>query len=217
MRRSSGPPAWLIFLVVIAFVFAGYYLWTGAQSFMRAGGLGVVEATARADVIATATADRVLNAVRNTPVPTLTPIPDCQLFVVSVPSAIVREAPNTNAAIVASWDRGTEVCVLTHDGEWYTIDSNPRTRRIEFAYMHESIISAVEPTATPTITASPPPTVTDVPTLTPSLTFTPRPTETIDPDATATFTPTPTITPPITPTPTSGVQRVRAAGGRGTG
>ena len=45
MRRNSrsGPPALLAFLLAAALVFGVYYIWQGVQTFLRTGGLGVVE------------------------------------------------------------------------------------------------------------------------------------------------------------------------------
>lgn len=202
--RSSGPPAWLVFLIATAFAFGGYYLYLGARNFLRTGGLGVIEATEQAEIVATATAERVIANLNRTPMPSSTPLPECQDFIVSVPSAIVREAPNTNAAIVTAFDQGTTICVIDRDSvntEWFLIDSNPETRRYEYAYMHESIIQAVNPTPTITPTTTPPPTVTQTPSLTPTISPTPRPTLTPDPNATDT--PTPTVTPSVTPLPTA--------------
>ncbi len=203
-RGSAGPPAWLIFIIAVALVFGAYYLWTGFQNYLRTGGLGVVEATERANLIATSTADRMASVPSLTPRPSFTPVPECQNFIVSVPSAIVREAPTSNGAIVTSLSQGTTVCVLGQDegSEWYTIDNNPETRRLELAYMHETVIEAVNPTPTITRTPTPLPTVTTLPSLTPSITPSPAPTATIDPDATDTPspTPTPTETPTLTPT-----------------
>lgn len=204
MRGSGGAPGWLIIVVAVALVFGLYYLWLGLQNYIRTGGLGVAEATQRANIIETATADRVLAVPTFTPVPSFTPIPECQAFVVSVPSAIVREGPFPNAAIVDSLPQGSEICVIAREGssEWYLVDTNPRTRRLERAFMHETVIEAVNPTPTITRTPTPLPTVTDIPTLTPSQTFTAAPTLTTDPNATATpmLTPTPTLTPSPTPT-----------------
>ncbi len=196
--RGGGPPAWLIILVAVALVFGGYYVWLGVSNYLRTGGLGVVEATARAVVIASATADRVFSQPSSTLPPSLTPIPECQEFFVSVPQAIVRAAPNTGGEVVTQLAQGTSVCVIgraDENNEWYVIDSNPDTRRIEFAYMHETIILPADPTATPTRTVTPPPTITSVPTLTPSTTPTRTLTPTIDPNATDTLTPTPSDTP----------------------
>jgi hypothetical protein len=189
-----------VFLVAIALVFGAYYLWTGLSSYLRTGGLGVVEATARAVIVASVTAQEFFeDNPTMTARPTLTPVPECQPFVVTAPSAIVRENPNTTAAIVTAFAEGTEVCVLEKlpDSEWYSIDMQPQSRRLELAYMHESIIEAVNPTLTPSRTPTALPTVTITPSPTPSQTWTPAPTQTIDPDATDT--PTPTSTP--TPTP----------------
>jgi hypothetical protein len=203
-RGSAGPPAWLIFIIAVAMVFGVYYLWTGFQNYLRTGGLGVVEATERANLIASSTADQIASIPSITPRPSFTPIPECQNFIVSVPSAIVREVPASNGPILTSLSQGTSVCVLGRDegSEWYTIDNNPETRRLELAYMHETVIEAVNPTPTITLTPTPLPTVTPAPSLTPSITPSPAPTATIDPDATDTPspTPTPTETPTLTPT-----------------
>lgn len=204
MKRSGLPP-WLIFVVAVAVILGGYYLWEGLRSYLRAGGLGIIEATQRAQIEATATADRLLALPQPTFRPSLTPMPECKTFVVSVPSAIVRERASVNAPIVTSWSEGTRVCVIDrapNDAEWYIVDGNPQTRRIEFAYMHESVIRALSPTATPSRTATPLATVTPLPTLTPSRTLTPAPTATIDPRATATPSLTPSSTPTVTPSAT---------------
>jgi hypothetical protein len=204
MKRST--PAWLVFLIAVAVVFGVYYLWRGFQSYVQSGGLGVIESTSQAVEVGTATAQQIIQA-RPTARPTFTPIPDCVPFVVSVPSAIVREAPATNAPMVTAWDQGTAVCVVgraPENAEWYIVDGNPATRRIDFAYMHETIIEAVNPTLTPSRTFTPPPTVTPLPTEPATRSPTPAPTATIDPDSTDTPTATRTQTPTITPTPTIG-------------
>ncbi|NWG17785.1 MAG: hypothetical protein HXY41_14250 [Chloroflexi bacterium] len=193
-QRSGGPPAWFVFIIGVAIVFGIYYVWDGVQNFLRTGGRGVAENTEQAQVFITAAPVRP-TANRNI-LPTFTPMPTCQDFVVSVPNAIVREAPSPNAAIVTSYSQNESVCVLGRpqpESEWYTIDMNPRTRRLETAYMHQSVIAAVYPTPTPTRTPSPTPT--RAPSPTPTVTITPsaRPTDTPDPDVTDT--PPPTITP----------------------
>lgn len=204
--RNSGPPAIVVFMVAVGFIFGGYYLWVGLQNYIQTGGLGIIETTEQAQIVSSATAERFIQSVRPTATlrPTSTPIPECKDFVVSVPSAIVRTAPDSNSAIFDSFNRGTVVCVIDRvpDTEWYLVDNAPSSRRLESVYMHQSVIRAVNPTPTPSRTPTPLPTVTDVPTLTPSLTPTTRPTDTPDPDATETPTPTPTdtLTPTITPT-----------------
>lgn len=217
-RRTSrpgtgGPPAWLVVLVAVALVFGLYYLWQGVQNFFRTGGRGVVEATERAVTVNTATAERVQRANIGsdaTPRPTNTPVPECQDFVVSVPNAIIRETPSTNGAILTSLNQGSQVCVLEHlaDSEWYVIDQTPGTRRLDLAYMHETVLRAVNPTLTPTRTTTPLPTVTPTPTETPSLTPSPQPsqptaTPTEDENAAPTLPPPemPTLPPAETPTP----------------
>ena len=54
MRRNSrnGPPAILAFLLAAALVFGVYYIWQGVQTYLRTGGLGVVESTQRAQQVA---------------------------------------------------------------------------------------------------------------------------------------------------------------------
>ncbi|MEM6527839.1 MAG: hypothetical protein AAF653_06065, partial [Chloroflexota bacterium] len=52
-RRRRGLPAWLIFLLSVAFVLGGYYLWLGLQTYVATGGLGVEAATDQAAVVAT--------------------------------------------------------------------------------------------------------------------------------------------------------------------
>lgn len=171
-RGSGGLPPWIVFLLAVALVFGGFYLVRGVQDFMRTGGLGVSEATARAQMISTATAVRVTRMATSgfTPLPTGTPIPECIDFRVNVSNAIVREQPSFNAPIVTSFNNGTLVCVLeraAQNAEWYVIDADRTTRRRETAYMHESVIEAVNPTATPTRTPTPSRTPTPLPSVTP--------------------------------------------------
>lgn len=204
MRQSSAPP-WMVFLIAIAVIFGAYYVWQGFRNYLQTGGLGILEATERAEIVATATANRIVSQPGPTQPPTFTPIPECKTFVVDVPSAIVRESATTNAPIVTSWSQGTRVCVIDRaptDAAWYLVDGNPQTRRIEFAYMHETLVRALEPTLTPSRTPTALSTVTPVPTHTPSRTPTPEPTATVDPRATATPTkpPSPTVTPTAAPT-----------------
>jgi hypothetical protein len=196
MGSHKGPPTWFIFLVGIAVVFGFYYLWLGVRNFM-ASGMTVVESTRQAIEYASVTAERVeeLEAFAPTALPTQTPVPPCQDFIVDVPSAIVREFPTTNSAIVSTFSQDEIVCVIAKepDSDWYVIDDNPLTRRLESVYMHKAIIRALNPTLTPSATFTPAPTVTD------TLTFTPSNT----PQITDTPTPNPNATPSDTPTPTA--------------
>lgn len=207
--RQSKSPAWLVFIVAVAMILGGYYLWQGFRAYLQSGGLGIIEATEQARIGATATANRLqtLPQFESSRQATFTPVPECKQFIVSVPSAIVRERASTSAPIVTSWSQGTRVCMIDRaptDREWYVVDGNPETRRIEFAYMHESVIDALEPTLTPSRTPTALSTVTPLPTNTITRTPSPIPTATINPRATATDTPTLTATPTITPSPTVG-------------
>ena len=196
MGRRNGPPTWFIFLVGIAIVFGVYYLWLGVRSFM-ASGMTVVESTRQAIEYATVTAERIeeLEVFAPTPLPTYTPVPPCQDFVVDVASAIVRKLPTTNSPIADTLSQDEVVCVIGKepDSDWYVVDDNPLTRRLEAVYMHEDIIRSLNPTLTPSVTFTPAPTVTNTPTFTPSNT----------PQITDTPTPNPNVTPSNTPTPTA--------------
>ncbi|MCY3780565.1 MAG: SH3 domain-containing protein, partial [Chloroflexi bacterium] len=109
----------------------------------------------------------VLNAP--TPLPSFTPVPPCQEFVVRVPIAIVRAGPSTSSRIIEGLREGETVCVITMlpDSEWYLIDQNMLTRRLERVYMHRDIIRALNPTPRPTATAIPSDTATPTDTATP--------------------------------------------------
>lgn len=212
-RSGGGPPAWFVFLIGVALVFGLYYLAQGVQNFIRTGGQGVIESTQQAVLVATATADRVTrfqSAAETTPIPSRTPVPECQSFIVSVPNAIIRDAPTSNGGLVGSLNEGEEVCVLGREPEtdWYVIDRTPGTRRLDIAYMHDTVIRAVNPTPTPSRTPTPLATVTPLPSDTPTRTPTPAPTvPTATPEhvesATPVDTETPTPTPTVTPSPTT--------------
>ncbi|HLU08160.1 MAG TPA: SH3 domain-containing protein [Oceanobacillus sp.] len=200
-RRGGGPPAWLVFLVAVALVFGAFYLYQGAQNFIRTGGLGIEEATERAQIISSATAERASPTHAGfTPRPTFTEVPECIEFRVSVPNAIVRETPSENGRLLDGLNQGETVCVLGREegSEWYSIDRNPETRRVELAFMHETVIEAVNPTLTPSMTPTPLPTVTPAPTDTPSIT--PPPTDTFTPSVTPQSISTTTPTPEAPPT-----------------
>lgn len=203
-RRGGGPPGWLVFILGIAVVFGMYYVWLGLREYLATSGLGETAATNLALTQERPTETAALAAPNFqgtglTPGITATDIPACVSFVVSVPSAIVRAAPSTNSPILDALSEGEEVCVINTeaDGEWYLIDRNPRTRRIDSGYMAAVIIEAINPTPTASRTFTPAPTVTDVPTTPPTYTLTPRPTRTPDPASTE----TPTIEPSPTPSP----------------
>lgn len=195
-RGRDGLPAWLIFLIGVALVFGIYYIWLGVQSFLRSGGKGIIEATHNAAVVSTATAASIETGIP-TVRPTTTPFPPCEPFVVIVPNARVRSAPSESGSILTSFFMNDPVCVEGHAGpgsEWYIIDWKPETRRVDIAYMHESVIAAKNPTPTPTRTPTTPPSVTPAPTFTPSRT--PKVTATQPP-------PSDTSQPAVSPTPSA--------------
>lgn len=176
-RRNDGPPTWLVFILSIAFVFGGYYIWVGLRGYLDSGGLSAGQATQVSALDVTATVERQvrLEAALPTPRPTSTPRPACQDFVVSVRSGIVRDAPSTTGRLVTSLTQETVVCVLDEvegsDGAmWYVLDRDALTRRIETGYMREDLLQALNPTPTPSNTPLPPPTITATYTLTPSAT-----------------------------------------------
>lgn len=196
--NRGGPPTWLVFILGVAFVMGLYYVWIGVSNFISTAGRGIMETTATAQVISTATSVQITlqaQSIEVTGLPSATPIPECQDFIVTVNRANVRASPGINASFVQTIDEGETVCVLLREGDWYLLDLNPATRRIETGYVREDLIEAINPTPTPSNTFTPAPTVTPVPTDTPTITPSPRPTNTPDPDASDTPTPTPTATP----------------------
>ena len=206
---GGGLPPWLVFIIAVALVFGGYYLWIGIRDFLESGGLGVMEATERAAVIQSATAEFGVSAggsaSRRTPVPTPTPVPPCQEFAVIVEVAIVRASPNTTSPVLDQIPGGEAICVIEYDTDagWYLIDLNPRTNRLDTGYMADFLIEALNPTPTPSNTVSPAPTVTDLPSDTPSITE--PPTITLTPSSTSqpSTTPTPDASQPLSPVPPS--------------
>jgi hypothetical protein len=191
----------VIFLVGVALVLGGYYVLLGLRNFVRVGGLGVIESTQQAVVQNTATAMSIKPTV-GIVLPTPTPVRECIPFLVSVESAIVRQSANANSGIIKSYGYGSEICVLGRaaNPEWYEIDTNPLTRRVESGFMHETVIEAVHPTPTPTHT----PVVTATPLETATPTFLPTlPQPVPNSDTLATVTPAP---PTIQPTATLPLQ-----------
>ena len=172
--RNAGPPGWFVFLLGLTFIFGVYYLYAGFRDFLESGGQSITQATEQAEVLAATAAieQEVYESRLPTRRPTSTPIPPCQEFVISVPSAIVRSLPTTNSDYVDSFSQGTTVCVMSRfqDSDWYLIDYEPVTRRVEEAYIREDLMRPANPTPTPTntIEAIPAATITPTPTLTPT-------------------------------------------------
>ena len=174
--HRPGPPSWFIILLGIAIVFGVYYLWMGLRNFMSTG-VSASESTLQANEQDTATAIRIEEIEFNAPtlLPSITPVPPCHDFEVSVPIATVRTGPSISSSIVTGLREGTVVCViaLLPDSDWYLVDQNERTRRIEQVYMHRDIIRALNPTPTPTVTLTPTNTLTPTASATPTKTLAP--------------------------------------------
>jgi hypothetical protein len=197
---GGGPPAWLVFVLGVALVLGGYYLFSGFRNFVQRETRELRATEQQQAIVVSATAVRLgtqTQAAVDMPPITVTTVPECQPFVVIVESALVRQEASTSSPQITAFQEGDSICVLeaVADGEWYKIDIDQATRRIETGYMFYNIIEAVNPTPTPSSTFTPLPTTTPAPTLTPTTTPSPEPSPTRDPDASNTPTPTPTPTP----------------------
>lgn len=193
--RGAGPPLWLVVVAAAVLVFGGYFLWEGAKQYVNLSLDAMAEATPTVAASPTAAqAGLPTQEARFTAMPTRTPLPECQDFQITVPEAIIRECPSTDCAISDVRREGDVVCVLEREytnPEWYIVDLDDSQFFTDLAYMHESIIRAVNPTLTPSMTMTPLPTATPEPSNTPLPT--PAPTET--PSTPLTPTPSPTFTP----------------------
>jgi hypothetical protein len=171
-RRQAGPPAWFVFIIGFALVFGAFRLWTGVQEFFRAGGIGLPTSTPQSVEQAIAQTATPVSNLRVTAVPTITPIPTCQNFIVQSNSGVVnvRAQPSTVASVLETVSAGQSVCVLERQGEWYLVDRDTRTRRIEEGYIFNNLLESANPTPTPSDTSLPPSTVTLTPTPTATLT-----------------------------------------------
>jgi hypothetical protein len=206
-RNRSGPSPLLIVIIGAFLVFGGYYVWTGFINFLENQGDITAPATQRAMTTATAQAAPLpaLPTLYNPP--TFTALPPCIWFEVDVNRAVYRECPSTDdeeCPVREVVTFGTELCIYSrvpNNHEWYVVDLNPDGAYRDTVYIHESVVEAVNPTPTITVTFTPLPTITPTPSHTPpSVTATPT-----QPSATPTprpsVTPQPTITPSQTPTP----------------
>ncbi len=196
---SRGPSPLTITLIAAVMVFGGYLLWSGFMNWLDTGQTqGRIDEQTR-EAAFTATAEEVLNQPSVRLFPTSTPIPPCEFFYVKGPqAAFIRECPSTNCDDVGYVDPDEAVCTVgratdpdyPHPEEWLVILLDPDAIIAEFAYMHESVLKAANPTATSTSTPEPLPTITRTPGSTPQ------------PTATAgSYTPTPN--PSVTPSPVS--------------
>ncbi len=113
-RRSDGPPAWFLFLLVAALVFGGYYLFMNLRDYLRTGGLSIAEATSLAAQQSSSTQVRQVTIAAELPTsrPSSTPRPTCEDFSVIAESGIVRQQPTTLSPIAETLPSGTTVCVV---------------------------------------------------------------------------------------------------------
>lgn len=176
-RRGGGPPAWFTFLLGVAFIFGGAYLWSNLQTFLQTGVISVSEATSISQDFSTSTAVRQVTVAADLPTrrPTATPKPDCQEFIVTANSAIMRQGASTTSRLLETLPQGTSLCVLDSlEGDdgliWYFVDRDALTNFIEPGYMREDVVRPLNPTATPSNTPLPAATIT--------LTYTPTATNT---------------------------------------
>jgi len=159
-------------LIGIAIVFGGFRIWQEMQAFFRSGGLPASVVTQQARTTSSpAPADIV-----STRFPTATLLPPCEMYLVNADSVNVRSQPSTLAQVIEIISNETEVCVLSRDGEWYLVDRDTRTRRLEEGYIFVPLLRSLNPTSTPLPTSLPAATITL--TFTPTITLTPRATNT---------------------------------------
>ena len=179
-RQGGSPPNWFVFLLGVALIFGGYYLWINFEDYVRSGGLSVRQATTVSEQQANATEIRRVTVIAELPTrrPTATAKPPCQDFRVSANTAIMRQAASVNSKNLDVLPSGTVVCVLEGiDGDdsftWYLIDREPNTQLIEAGYMREDVIRPLNPTPTPSDTPLAAPSVTAMSTAVASPTFAP--------------------------------------------
>ena len=156
---NGGPPFLLLLLVAFALVLGVFFLFQGLRSFSPGvnpeSNSATLQAQAELTEIASQNADRFATQTAR---PTATPIPPCQEFTIRTAMANVRAEPDIDAEVLDRLPEGTTICVIQPASspiEWHLIDLNPNTRRIETAYMHISVLRAVNPTPRPTATVTP--------------------------------------------------------------
>lgn len=156
---NGGPPFLLLLLVALVLVLGVFFLLQGLRGFSPGVNPENVSATQQAQAelteIASQNADRFATQTAR---PTATPIPPCQEFTIRTTMANVRGEPDIDAEVLDRLPEGTTICVIqpaASPSEWHLIDLNPNTRRIEMAYMHISVLRAVNPTPRPTATVTP--------------------------------------------------------------
>jgi len=160
-------------------VFGGYFLWRGALNFFSTAGNITAPATA------TAAATVTLRPTRTFEVPPMNLIfgaqptaRPCLEFYVTAVRARVRECPSERCETLAMPYQGNRICVYGRAAEapeWYEVNLYPNDPIPRSAYMHQSVIAAVNPTPRPTATPRPSATFTPSHTPTPLPSVTPRP------------------------------------------
>lgn len=170
--RRNSPPTWFVMLIGIALVFGGFRIWQELQNFFRGGGVPNAVATRQVRVTATRSPADIVA----TRFPTMTDLPPCEMYLVDADSINVRSQPTVLATSLELLSRDTAVCVIARDSEWFLIDRDTRTRRLEAGYIFAALLRSANPT--PTRTPSPRPMATITLTFTPTATTTPSPTRT---------------------------------------
>ena len=206
-RYRSGPSPLIVILVGALFVFGGYYIWTGFLSFLEDEGNITAQVTREAQASVTAQAAPAVQLPTLYMPATFTPLPPCQWFEVSVDRAVYRDCPSTDNIQCPIRDvvtYGTQLCIYARapgNPEWYVVELNPGGAFRDTVFIHESVVEAINPTPTITVTFTPLPTVSPVPSNTPgptspaSPTLTPSETPTLTPEPRSSSTPVPMPTP----------------------
>lgn len=196
----KGLSVWLVVITAALLVFGGYYTWRGVLNFLDAGG--------NISAPVTATVSRLTSVVNDATETegtlvffdaTVTPKRTCIDFKVTVVRARARDCAKDTCETVRMPVYGDTICVYgvsTSDPDWYEINLQPEDILPLIAYMHKSVIAPLHPTARPTQTFTPLPTVTPMPTLPRTATPTEVPTDTPNPATPPTRTPIPTPTQP---------------------
>jgi hypothetical protein len=188
-RSSTRTPVWLVVVGAAVFVFGGFTLYNGVLNFLSGGGNITAPVTATSVSALEQTQQALNQPAPNsgdtiqipTRLPTRTPIPPCVEFRVIVIKARVRDCPKDTCPTQDSLlSQGAKVCVIgvvPEATEWYQVNLRPDSSFPELAFMHESVLEAVRPTARPTRTPTGErlPTVTPIPTASPTRTYTPLP------------------------------------------
>jgi hypothetical protein len=172
-RYGRGPSPAIVVLVAVVMVFGGYLLWTGFTAWIDLGSEQARIARRTEVIQASETAAAFFDRPTIIVFPSITPIPECEYFVVRGPQpAFVRECPSTTCKDVGYVDPEVIVCTVgraddpqyTRSSEWLKVILEPDEILPKIVFMHQSVLRALKPTPTPTPTFEPLPTVTPTPT-----------------------------------------------------